>query len=522
MRRRTFLGALAASATLPSLAAADGAGATGRRPPAFVVDVPGLHEVVTGPDGRYAYGAAEDALVVVDCDAVDAPEVLARVEATMDGTAMTGLVDATIDGDRVLVAGPPGFVDDGQPAGAAVFDVSDPANPQQTATVPTDHAVHNAALDGDTAYLTGYMLPDQPLVAYDLSGDEPSELFRWSVTDENDAWSGVNRSLYQVHDVTVRGDHAYVSYWDAGTWILDVSDRENPEPVTQMGGVDPEAYSDLGREEQFDELGQLPGNAHSTSLSPDGGVLALGREAGDRYPDDDRYGGPGGIGLYDVSDVADPTFLTALQPPVVENADGEKRVATAHNFAFRGDRLYASWYSSGVRAYGVADPENPVDLGGWAAPGEASFWGAAPLDEGFVGASYQDPSAPDEENRDSQNAKLYTFPEPDGEDAPDAQTMAVNATGVPEDPPAFDFRAERQTTTSGGTTDDEATTTSGGTTDDKATTTSGSRPSSTTDGDGGSGTTLGSDGESSGSVPGFGAAVAVAGASLAALHRLRD
>ena len=508
MRRRTFLGALAASATLPALAAADSTTTPGRLSPGFVVDTPGLHEVATGPDGRYAYGAADDALVVVDCDAVDAPEVAARVEATMDGTAMTGLADVVVDGDRVLVAGPPGFVDGGQPAGAAVFDVSDPANPEQTATVPTDHAVHNAALAGDTAYLTGYMLADQPLVAYDVSGDDAAELFRWSVTDERPDWSALNRSLYQVHDVTVRGDHAYVSYWDAGTWILDVSDRENPEPVTQMGGVDPETYGDLGQEEQFDELGQLPGNAHSTALSPDGSVLALGREAGDRDPGDDRYGGPGAIELYDVGDLADPTFLTALRPPVVEDTDGERSVATAHNFAFRGDRLYAAWYSSGVRAYDVADPEQPVDLGGWAAPGEASFWGAAPLDEGFVGASYHDPSAPDDENRDSQNAKLYTFPEQAADDAPDARTMAVNATGVPEDPPAFDFRAEQRTTTSAGTTADGQTGTS--------------TRSSTTGGTDGTGASSGaSTGESGGSVPGFGALVAAAGASLAALHRLR-
>lgn len=518
MRRRTFFGAFAATATVPGLAA--GSRTQQQLTPSFVVDAPGLEEVVTGPDGRYAFGAGGDQLLVVDCDTVDDPRVVVQAEPTLDGDAMGGIGDAAIDGDRVLVAGPTGLAEGDPPDGAALFDVSDPANPRQVASVATDHYVHNAGLSGETAYLTGSSLADQPLIAYDLSGDAATEQFRWSVVDEIPAWERVNRGVRQVHDVTVRGSYAYVSNWDAGTWILDVGDASDPTAVAQIGGVDPSRYSGMSRKEVFAELGQLPGNAHNTALSEDGTLLAVGREAGDRNAGDGRYGGPGGVELYDVSDRSNPEQLAAPRPPVVEDSDGEQSVGTAHNCHFRGDRLYASWYSSGVRVYDVGDPTEPETLGWWAAPDQASFWAAAPLDEGFVGASYQDPSASEEERRYGKNAKLYTFPEPDASGAVPAETFEVDATGVPQNRPVYDFRQTRTTTTSttAATTQDvptvqRSTTTTSATTEPTGTpTTTGTQPPTTGDGSGGSG----------GSTPGFGVGAAVAGVTLAALHRLRD
>lgn len=516
MRRRTFLGALAAAATLTGTATVASARERSQEAlePGFVVDAPGLREAVVGPDGRYAYGAVGNALEVYDCDSVDDPERLGRTAARMNDTTMRQLADAVVAGDRVLLAGPYGFVDDGQPAGASIFDVSDPAAAEQVTTIETDHAVHNAAFDGDLVCLTGYMLPEQPVVVYDVTGDEPAEVARWSVLSENDAWRGVNRSLYQCHDITLRGNRAYVSYWDAGTWILDVSDPGDPTPVTQIGGVDPESYPD-GETDPFAEVGQLPGNSHNAELSPDGSLLAIGREAFDRAPSDDRYGGPGGIELYDVTDETNPELVTAIQPPVVENAESERSVATVHNFAFRDRRLYTSWYSSGVRVYDLSDPGNPAVLGAWAAPLEASFWAAEPLDDGFVGASYQQPSASTDGPPTGENAKLYTFPEPDAANAEPATTLRVNETGIPEEPPDYDLPAE--TTTGDATTADatagDATTESAGTSGTDAT--PGTTPSDASPTESG-------DGSTGGSVPGFGVAAAVAGTALAALHRLRD
>lgn len=508
MRRRTFLGALAAGTTGAALASAPAAGSATRAvdpprlEPAFIVGAPGVEEVVPGADGRYVYGAAGDRLVVADFDAVDDPSVVAEVEPTLDGDAMGGAGDVVRDGDRVAIAGPTSLVEGDPPSGAAVFDVSDPTDPEQVVDLPTDHSIHNAAFADDVLYLTANTRQYSPMVAYDLSGDEPSELSSWSVVDANEAWADVPAQLHQTHDVTVRGDYAYVSNWDAGTWIVDVEDPAKPRAVSHVGGVNPEEHQSLNQDEVFDRLQGVPGNAHNTALSGDGSLLAIGREAfGDR---EGNYSGPGGVELYDVSEASSPERVSALRPPVVENDVGERSVSTAHNCRFRDDRLYAAWYGSGVRVYDASDPESPRTLGAWAAPDSTTFWTAVPLDEGFVASSYYDPSAPQSARRNGDNAAIYGFPEPDADGAVNATTYEVDATGVPEEVPLYDFRKRETTTESSMSATDETT----------------SPPSSTTPTESTESGTA--DGSSGGSVPGFGVAAAVAGTALAALQRLRE
>lgn len=503
MRRRAFLAALGtgavatATATVPVLARSTAAGdrqsATELEPDA-VVDASGLSEVVVGEDGRYVFGAAWDAFLVADCADDTEPTVVAEVTPTIADQPASGLQDVAVDGDRAIVAGPPGIVREDDVPGAVLFDVSDRENPEQVSTIDTGHAVHNCTIDGDTAYLTGTTVPESPILTYDVSGNRPTQVGRWSVVDEVPEWSRVRSSVYQSHDVTVQSDRAYVAYWDAGTWILDVSDPANPTSVTQIGGVDPTELEDTG----IGGVAQLPGNSHYALPSPDGDLLAIGREAWEHDENDDLYGGPGGIDLYDVTDEQSPTYLTTLQPPVVQNEAGENHVNTAHNFGFRGRRLYAAWYTGGVRVYDVSSPSEPQTLGWWAAPDDATFWTAKPIAEGFVASSVSDPSADREANRNYALAELYRFPDPGTDDAEPAATYAANSTGVPERRPDYDLPTDttKASTTPGGTT------AGGGTT---------SGP-----------TTSPAEDDGAGGIAGFGVGTAVAGATLAALHRLRD
>lgn len=510
MRRRAFLATLTATATASSvLGVASASSRTSTElSPAGSVEAPGVSEVVPAADDAHVYGAGYDAFVVADCSDPAAPSLVAEAEATVDDETLSDLQDVTAAGDRALVAGPPGFVRDGQAAGAVLFDVSDPTRPEQVGAIPTNHAIHNAFLDGDTAYLTGSRLPEEPVVVYDVSDDDPEQVGTWSVVDEIPEWGGVQGSMYQCHDVYVQGDRAYVSYWDAGTWILDVSDPSSPEPVASIGGVDPSDARGGG----IEEITQLPGNSHYARPTPDGEVLAVSREAWNRDRSNDRYGGPGGIELYDLSAESDPSFFTALRPPTVQTADGENHVNTAHNFGFSGRRLYASWYTGGVRVYDVSTPSDPQTVGWWAAPDDTSFWTARPLADGFVASSISDPSADREANRNYAKATVYTFPDPTGDAAEPAATFTVDETGVPETAPDY---GRPTTTTDPGqtTTESTAAETSAPATTAAETTTAPATTAAET-------TTIGDD-ATGGGVPGFGVGAAVAGASLAALQRLR-
>ena len=512
MRRRQFLAALAASAAVPA-AASRGASARTQDgfSPTSKTPVPGASEVVVGDDGTTVYAAAWDALAVVDCSDPASPTVQSRTAVTADGEALGSLQDVAVSGDRALVAGPPGGARAGQAAGAALVDVSDPANPTQVAAIPTTHAVHNVFLDGTTAYLTGTGAEGEPLLIYDVSDDSPQQLGSWSVFSENLGWDEVrNPGFYNCHDVYVQNDRAYVAYWDAGTYVLDVSDPANPSVDTHVGGIDPESVA----EKSFREAIQLPGNSHYVRPTPDGEVLAIGREAFDVSDDEDRYSAPGGIAIYDTTG-SEPTHVTSLKPPTVENDAGEEISATAHNFGFRGRTMYASWYSSGVRVYDLSDPANPTLLGAWADADEASFWTARPFDEGFVASSMHTPSASQAENQNYGSAELYAFPEPSGDGEP-AATFETNEHGVPLE------YVNNSTTTSGPTTNapttevptTQAPTTKAPTTQSPTANDEDSAPTTTS-------LTADDEGSTGGSVPGFGAGAAIAGGALAALHRLR-
>ncbi|NHN60525.1 MULTISPECIES: LVIVD repeat-containing protein [Halorussus] len=502
MRRRSYLrsvGAVGACALAPTVASARGDDRTGSSMSPSSVSLTGALEAVVGDDGTTVYVAAHDGFGVVDASDFANPEVVAErrgLLADREFGPLREIYDVSVSGDRLLVAGPRTGLYNEELGGFLLYDVSDPADPKQVAFFETDHGIHNAFLDGDTAYLTGTGLDAEPLVVVDLAGDRPEEVARWSVVDENEAWRDVESVVRSCHDVYVQDGTAYVAYWDAGTWLLDVSDPANPTPELHLGGRKPAAIHDAGERSVIEAL-ELPGNSHYVAPNEDGSLLAVGREAWDNG-DTDRTGGPGGITLWDVADRSSPERLVRLAPPTFEDRS-EYLNRTSHNFAFRGDRLYTSWYGGGVRVYDVSAPAEPTLLDAWAKPDRTTFWTAQPADGGFVASSRFDPTKREqlsrkEKRKPAESAKLFTFPEPSGEDPRPARTEPApvrpsETTGAPA------------TTTATEATETTATTTT-------AETTTGDRTDTTT--------------ESTGvGTPGFGVGTALVGGGLALARLLR-
>ncbi|WP_158058359.1 LVIVD repeat-containing protein [Halorussus halophilus] len=509
MNRRTFLrgvGATPAFVAAPSLATN---GTTAQSMSPTSVSLTGALEAVVGDDGTTVYLATHDGFAVADVSDPDNPEILTERRNLLGDREygpLTRIYDVKVSGDRLLVAGPNYGAFGDELAGFLLYDVSDPANPKQVAFFETDHGIHNAFLHGETAYLTGTGLDDEPLVVVDVSDDDPEEIARWSVTDENDTWGPVQSSIHTCHDVYVQDDTAYVANWDAGTWLLDVSDPANPTAEAQLGGRDPDTVLDSNFE-MFTEIRERPGNSHYVAPNEDGTLLAVGREAWD---DDasERMGGPGGITLWDVSDRSSPERLVRLAPPTFEDASSFVN-RTSHNFAFRGDRLYTSWYSGGVRVYDVSTPTEPMLVDAWAKPAETSFWTAQPVAGGFVATSQLNPTkyeqlSREEKRKPNESAKLFTFPEPSAENAEPARTggMFVQSGGTAET--TTDETAETARTT--GTTRETPADATGQTTADTPT----ADPVETTTGTG-----------TGGDVPGFGVVSSMVGGGLALAESLR-
>jgi len=478
MQRRDVLRAGAGVAALS--VAGPTASATAGRQSAFeplgVLDLDGTKEVVVDDAGETAYAATTDGFAAVDVSDPAEPEQLAGVAPLLDDHEdgpMRMVYDVKLDGDTLIAVGPANPTRTESVQGVAVFDVSDPADPQRTAFHETAFPIHNAYLADGIAYLTANDNAKNPVVLVDVTGGTTEEVGKWSNVDVDERWRDVYAGLRSCHDVYVHGDTLYVAYWDAGTWLVDVSDPASPEYVTHFGHYGVEDLRDLSAGAAGAESLSVPGNAHYVAVNDDASVLASGAEAWD-VETDDGDPGQGGIDLWDISDPTNPEKLSFIAPPPTPDGTRQGTWTTSHNFEFHGERLYTSWYQGGVKVHDVSDPANPEELAWWRQPEAARFWTAQyATEEAFVAGNMGGQTYP---------AGVYTFP---------------NRAGEQADPP------ELRTTTIATST--EAQTTVETTTAPTATETE----------------TPTADGESGGGVPGFGAVAALVGTSAAALAAWR-
>lgn len=133
------------------------------------------------------------------------------------------------------------------------------------------------------------------------------------------------------------GTRAYVSYWDAGMVILDISDPTRPRFLGRGApGLDEE------------------GNTHS-AVPARGDRMAV-------TTDEDQFPGPWGFTrLWDVSEPTRPVevgrFATANA--LSARSDGDYSV---HKPVVRGNRLYLSHYSDGLRVVDISRPASPREV----------------------------------------------------------------------------------------------------------------------------------------------------------------
>jgi len=493
LRRRDVLRAGAgatAAAAFGSAASASESATDAAYAPRGQVDVEGAAEVVVTPAGDTAFVAVGSGFVSVDVSDPAAPSVIGTAAdlQSPDGERVRQVLDVKYDDGRLLV---PTAAQGGGPRGFYLYDVTDPASPTQVGDwFPTpEHGNHNAVLHDGVAYLTGGYVLD----VIDVSGESFERLGQWRPGDWNEEWSQLPNTV--LHDLYVQGDRAYCAYWDAGAFVLDVSDPANPSFVGRAGEYSLEEIQELSRQAYLEP----GGNAHYVTVNEDATLLAEGGESWDLDGADDA-GGPSGITFYDVSDETSPERVGHVDPPVsTSNAYQGGTWTTSHNFELANDRLYASWYQGGVTVHDVSDPANPERVAWWAAPSDRAFWTArlATPGEFFVASSHAGAGM-------SGNVRggLLTFPDAPGE-------MEEAPTGVAWSEEALASQQRATTTDAAGTT---ASTTA------RATTTA---PTEEPTDDETSGATSETTEASSGSTPGFGVLAALAGLGVGASRLLR-
>ena len=213
-----------------------------------------------------------------------------------------------------------GLDDDGRD-GAQIVDVRDPANPQLLVNinVPGYPDVHNLFYDSGYLYLTDGR--DETLAIIDLTEFDPDNPPAKPITEAK--WELLDVGASLVHDVTVVDGRAYLSAWDSGIWVYDVSDIANQPPVF---------------------LASAPGdNTHAAWVTADKRWIVTSEERTD--------GGP--VKLYEVDESGEQMTITHRFTFGI----GPEDALTSHNVYVVGYRAYCAWYNRGLMAFDI-DPVN--------------------------------------------------------------------------------------------------------------------------------------------------------------------
>ena len=328
------------------------------------------------PDGRrvlfLAHESAPMCVSMIDVTKPEDPKVITQIPVPGAATALqqpgpVGHHDGGGAPDPTSRASPG--------AGIEVFDVADPAHPKKLSyfdtSGPHSRGVHYLWFaDGHYAYLTTgakdftpkNKLDDQFFMVVDMSDPaHPKEVGRWwmpgtRVGDKEPAPPRVAiDSGIRMHTPIVspeRPDRAYVGWIDGGWVILDIADKAHPKLVAH-------------RSWQSQDVGF----AHTVLPIPSRGLAIQTEEAVEANCKD----WPKRDWVWDISNEKAPVALSVMPPPADFAALCKQGGRFgAHNIAQnRPDPTAAqsektvvgSFFNGGVRAYSIADPHDPKEIG---------------------------------------------------------------------------------------------------------------------------------------------------------------
>lgn len=227
--------------------------------------------------------------------------------------------------------------------GFGLYDVTNPRAPKELSLVRTDPGgSHEIWLQ--TVRHRAYVYTAIPLAEF--PGHPPSPGFRiFDATDprhptEIGSWiapsslRGSKQGVF-VHSVRVNAaaTRAYLSYWNLGTVILDISKPTQPRYLGRTH--DPQ------------------GSAHSTAITPNGKVMIETHETNGGRPS-----------FWDISNPSRPRLLSVFKPParLVKAAAAHGAAGFTlgvHDPKILGKRAYFSWYGLGVLVADISNPRHP-------------------------------------------------------------------------------------------------------------------------------------------------------------------
>lgn len=144
------------------------------------------------------------------------------------------------------------------------------------------------------------------------------------------------------------GTQAYLSYWDAGTVLLDLRDAKAPRLVSRTRITPPDE----------------DGDNHSMTLANGGKWLIINPE--DFSPFDRRcrkYDGYGEAYVYDNTNPSHPRFVGSFATPNTHSSRTDGAFTVHNTEVVNGRQFFSSWYSDGVVWWTMSDSGAARQLG---------------------------------------------------------------------------------------------------------------------------------------------------------------
>lgn len=350
------------------------------------------------PDGRrilwMAHESAPKNFTGVDVSDPRAPRVIVQTDLPHAAVRSNSL---EVSGQLMAVAyqvSRPGL----SPAGFDLFDISMPESPRLIshfdASGPHSRGAHTLwFVDGETVHMA---CSDPDLVPRNPKDDQiyrivdvrnpskPEALGSWHLpgTMESDAELPPVRlapqfdSGFRAHNSNVypeRPDRCYLGYLDAGAFVMDISDKNHPKPVSSFVNSPP-----------------FKGFTHTALPLFERELLVVS----DETVQDNAVDWPKLVWMVDMSVEANLVSIATFPAPPVDVFSKQGGRFGAHNLhenppvagAFRSEQLIVgTFFNGGVRAYDIADPYAPQEVAYFvpAAP-EGSPVGSVQINDVFV------------------------------------------------------------------------------------------------------------------------------------------
>ncbi len=271
-----------------------------------------------------------------------------------------------------------------RPAGFELFDISVPENPRSISFVdcagPYSRGVHQLwfcdgeyvhAAAGAPDFKPRHPLDDQFYRVFDVRNpSKPVEVGRWWLPGTRDGdteppparHTELDRG-FRAHNTNVypqRPDRCYLGYIDAGMFVLDISDKSRPKPICRWDNSPP-----------------YTGFTHTVLPLFDRDLLVVTDES----TTDNARDWPKLVWILDARDETNPIPIATCPMPPVEAWAGRGGRFGAHNLhenvplptAWQSDQfILGTFFSGGLRAYDIANPYQPKEVGVFVPPAPAS------------------------------------------------------------------------------------------------------------------------------------------------------